>query len=121
MSQFPFNMVHRNIVGDMNEVCFSNFDEDFELGNPDDLSSNENNINIMNSADFQSALVNEQIIPDNIAVPSAIHHPSIQPTTEASKPFNLDVGMPSCSEFQVQLANICNSHRTDMKLFNEIN
>ena len=22
MSQFPFNMAHRNIVGDMNEVCF---------------------------------------------------------------------------------------------------
>ena len=121
MSQFPFNMAHRNIVGDTNEVCFSNFDEHLELDNPDQLFSNENQINIMNSADFQSALVNDQIIPDNTAVPSNIHHPSIQPTTEASKPFNLDVGIPSCSEFHVQLASICNSHRTDMKLFNEIN
>ena len=90
-------MVHRNIVGDMNEVCFSNFDNDFELGNPDELYSNDNQINIMNSADYQSALVNDQIIPDNTAVPSNIHHPSIQPTIEASKPFNLDVGMPSSS------------------------
>ena len=65
MSQFPFNMAHRNIVGDTNEVCFSNFDEHFELDNPDELFSNENQINIMNSADFQSALVNDQIIPDN--------------------------------------------------------
>ena len=114
-------MAHRNIVGNTNEVCFSNFDEDFELDNPDELFSNENQINITNSADFQSALVNDQIIPDNTAVPSDIHHPSIQPTSEASKPFNLDVGMPSCSEFQVQLASICNRHRTDMKLFDEIN
>jgi hypothetical protein len=114
-------MAHRNIVGDTNEVCFSNFDEHFELDNPDELFSNENQINIMNSADFQSALVNDQIIPDNTAVPSDIHHPSIQPTSEASKPFNLDVGMPSCSVFQVQLASICNRHRTDMKLFDEIN
>ncbi len=51
MSQFPFNMVHRNIVGNMNEVCFSNSDNDFESGNPDDLYSNENQINIMNSTD----------------------------------------------------------------------
>ena len=80
------------------------------------IYSNKNQINIMNSADFQSALVNDKIIPDNTAVSSNIHHPSIQPTIEASKPFNLDVGMPSCSEFQVQLASICNSHRTDMKL-----
>jgi hypothetical protein len=92
MSQFPFNMVHRNLAGDMNEVG-----NDFELGNPDELYSNDNQINIMNSADYQSALVNDQIIPDNTAVPSNIHHPSIQPTIEASKPFNLDVGMPSSS------------------------
>ncbi len=29
--------------------------------------------------------------------------------------------MASCSEFQVQLARICDNHRTDMKLFNKIN
>ena len=71
--------------------------------------------------DIQSALVNDQIIPDNTAVPSNIHHPSIQPTIEASKPFNLDVGIPTCSKFQIQLARICDRHRTDMKLFNEVN
>jgi hypothetical protein len=121
MSQFPFNMVHRNIAGNMNEVCFSNSDNDFESGNPDELYSNENQINITNSAVYQSALVNDHIIPGNTAFPSNIHHPSIQPIIEASKPFNLDVGMSSCSEFQVQLALICDSHRTDMKLFNEVN
>ncbi len=90
MAQFPFNMVHRNIIGNMNEVCSSNSDDDIELDNPDELYSNENN------ADNPSGLVNDQIIPNNAAVPSNIHHPSIQPTIEASKPFNLDVGMPSC-------------------------
>jgi hypothetical protein len=93
MTQFPFNMVYRNIVGNMNEVCFSNSYEDFESDNPDELHFDENN------ADNPSGLVNDQIIPNNAAVPSNIHHPSIQPTIEASKPFNLDVGMPSCSEF----------------------
>jgi hypothetical protein len=53
MSQFPFNMVHRNIVEDMNEVCFSNFDDDFELGNPDELYSNENQINIITAQTFK--------------------------------------------------------------------
>jgi hypothetical protein len=36
MAQLPFNMVYRNIVGNMNEVCFSNSYKDFELGNPDE-------------------------------------------------------------------------------------
>jgi hypothetical protein len=115
MTQFPFNMVHRNIAGNMNEVCFLNSDNDFESDNPDELYSDANN------ADNPSGLVNDQIIPNNAAVPSNIHYPSIQPTIEASKPFNLDVGMPSCSEFQVKLARICNNHRTDMKVFNKIN
>ncbi len=42
MSQSPFNMNNRSIVGNMNEVCFSNFDNDFESGNPDESDFNEN-------------------------------------------------------------------------------
>ena len=121
MSQFPFNMAHRNIVGHTNEVCFSNFDNDFESGNPDDVYLEDNPINFMNSTDHQSAVVDDQIFPDHTAAPSNIHNPSIQPTHEASQPYNLDVGLPTCSEFQVELARICDSHRTDMKLFNEVN
>ena len=104
MTQFPFNMVYRNIVGDMNEVCFSSSYEDFESDNIDELHFDDNNV------DNPSGSVNDQILPNNIAVPSNIHHPSIQPTIEASKPFNLDVGMPSCLEFQVQLARICSGY-----------
>lgn len=121
MSQFPFNMAHRSIVGHTNEVCFSNFDNDFESGNPDDVYLEDNPINFMNSTDHQSAVVDDQIFPDHTAAPSNIHNPSIQPTHEASQPYNLDVGLPTCSEFQVELARICDSHRTDMKLFNEVN
>lgn len=121
MSQFPFNMAHRSIVGHTNEVCFSNFDNDFESGNPDDVYLEDNPINFMNSTDHQSAVVDDQIFPDHTAALSNIHNPSIQPTHEASQPYNLDVGLPTCSEFQVKLARICDSHRTDMKLFNEVN
>ncbi len=33
MSQFPFNINNRSLVGNTNEVCFSNFDNDFESDN----------------------------------------------------------------------------------------
>ena len=78
-------MVYRNIVGDINEVCFSNSENDFESDHLDELHFDDNNV------DNPSGSVNDQILPNNVAVSSNIYHPSIQPTIEASKPFNLEV------------------------------
>ena len=128
MAQFPFNMKNRSVAGKTNEVCFSNVDDDFVSGNPDEAELNDNPSQVdvllgdlMNSAGNQSATANAQILPQNTSNSSNIHHPSIQPIIEASRPFNLDVGIPTCSKFQIQLARICDRHRTDMKLFNEVN
>jgi hypothetical protein len=127
MSQFPFLMNNQRLVGYKNELCFSNQDNHFEAGNPNETQFNDNYqidillSDILNSAQDQNVLPNVHgnsqldtptLSPQCTRNSSMLHHPSIQPIIEASKPFNLDTGLPSCFTFQMELALICDHHRT---------
>ncbi len=121
MSQFPFLLYNQHLVGYENEVCFSNQDNHFEAGNPNETQFN-NNLqidvllgDILNSAQDQHVLPNDHghsqldtptLSPQSTRNSSILHHPSIQPIIEAFKPFNLDTRLPSCFTFQMELARI---------------
>jgi hypothetical protein len=72
-------------------------------------------------ADVINTLALSQQISNDNDNSSRLHHPSIEPITEATKPFNIDAPLPSSFTFQMELARICDRHRTDLKLFTEVN
>ncbi len=134
MSQFPFLINNRSLGGNKKAIYFSNQDDNFEVGNPDDTHLNDDlQIDVLlsdmlNSTQDQAVLQNDghsQVDTSTLSQlsnnTSILHHPSIHPIIESSKPFNLDAGLPSCVTFQMALACICDCHRTDMKLFNKVN
>ena len=129
MSQFPFLAKNRSLVGHENDVCFSNNNpsdhDELEIGNPDDTQLFDHDSEIINSAGvtrpLQELLTLSQLSKNNNNNSSLIHHPSIEPMIEATKPFILNASLPSCDIFQMELARLCNRHRTDLKLFNEVN
>ena len=114
MSQFPFLVNNRSLVDHENEVCFSNPLEygDVEIGNADD-AQHSGTANSNEVADVINTLA--------LSHSSRLYHPSIEPITEATKPFNIDAALPSCFTFQMELARICHHHRTDLKLLTEVN
>ena len=121
MSQFPFLAKNRSLVDHQNEVCFTNPSEcpNFELGDADDTLC----LDTMRSefTDVIDALALSNPISNNNDNSSRLHHPSIAPITEATKPFNINAALPSCVTFQMELARICDRHRTNLKLFTEVN
>jgi hypothetical protein len=83
---------------------------------------------MLNSTQDQAVLQNDGHSQVNTSTLSQLchntstdHHLSNNPIMEATKPFNLDAGLPSCFTLQMVLSCICDRHRTDMKLFNKIN
>ena len=121
MSQFPFLAKNRSLVDHQKEVCFTNPSEypNFELGDADDTLC----LDTMHSefTDVIDALALSNPISNNNDNSSRLHHPSIAPITEATKPFNINAALPSCVTFQMELARICDRHRTNLKLFTEVN
>jgi hypothetical protein len=129
-----FLMNNQSLAGNKKTICLSNQDDNYEVGNPDDTQLDDDlQIDLLlgdmlNSTQDQAVLQNDGHSQSNTSTlsqlyhnTSILHHPSIHPIIEASKPFNLDAGLPSYFTFQMALAHICDCHRTDMKLFNEIN
>ena len=126
MSQFPFLAKNRSLVGHENKVCFFNSNnpseyDEVEIGNQDDTPLFNHDSVIINSVvtPHQELLTLFQLSNNNYS--SLLHHPSIEPMIEATKSFNLNAALPSCDIFQMELARLCNRHRTDMTLFNEVN
>ena len=121
MSQFPFLAKNRSLVDHQNEVCFTNPSDypNFEIGDSDDTVC----LDTMNSevTDVIDALVLSNPISNNSDNSSRLHHPSKAPITKATKPFNINAALPSCVTFQMELARICDRHRTNLKLFTEVN
>jgi hypothetical protein len=115
MSQFPFLMNNQSLVGHKNAVCFSNQDNNFQAGNPDDIKLNDDSKivillgDMLNSTQDQDNDGHSQLDTPTLSQlsnrnSSILHHPSIHPIIEASKPFNLDARLPSCFIFQMELA-----------------
>jgi hypothetical protein len=134
VSQFPFLMNNQSLLGNKKAICFSNQDDNYEVGNPDDTQLNNDLqidvlcCGILNCTQDQAVLQNDGYSQVNTSKLSQLchntsihHHPSCIPIVEASKPFNVDAGLPSWFTFQMALACICDHHRTDMKLLNKIN
>jgi hypothetical protein len=40
-------------------------------------------------------------------------HPSLHPSSDATKPFDLDAGIPTSFCFQIVLSHMCTHHQTD--------
>ncbi len=90
MTQFPFLMNNQHLVGYKNEVCFSNQDNHFKAGNPDQTQFNDNYqidillSDILNSAQDQNVLPNvhgnsqldtPMLSPQCTRNSSMLHHP----------------------------------------------
>jgi hypothetical protein len=108
VSQFPFLMNNQSLVGNKTAICFSNQDDNYEVGNPDDTQLN-NDLqidvllgNMLNSTQDQAVLKNDghsQVSTSKFSQlchsTSIHHHPSKHPIIEASKPSNLDARLPN--------------------------
>ena len=111
-SQFPF-LVNRHCLNNHHPmICF-------EEGNPDDglpeesFSPGEST----GSPDNDGILEVNPFLPSNTSLDDChdppCHNPppfnsSLQPTSEPTKPFHLQAGLPPSFRFQLQLSSICN-------------
>ena len=124
MSQFPFLTKNRSLVDHQDEVCFTNPSEYPNSETDDNADDTLVCFDIMNSQVtdvIDAQALSNPISNNNHNSSSRLHHPSIAPHTEAPKPFNINAALPSCVAFQMELARLCDRHRTDMKLFTEVN
>lgn len=115
-SQFPFSVNRRRLKDHHPTICF-------EVGNPD------NYLPEAEYPDDDCALEVNPLLPSNTSFNDChdppFHDPppansSLQPTHEPTKPFHLQAALPSSFIFQLQLSSICNRHRTDLKLQDEL-
>jgi hypothetical protein len=94
-------MNNQSSVGNKKAIYFSNQDDNYEEGNPDDTQLNDDlQIDVLlgdmlNSTQDQAVLQNDGHSQGNTSTLSQLchntsihHHPSKYPIIEASKPFN---------------------------------
>ncbi len=103
----------------------------YKEGNPNDGLPEESFSpgELTRSPDNDGVLEVNPFLPSNTSLDDChdppCHDPlpfnsSLQLTSEPTKPFHLQAGLPPSFRFQLQLSSICKQHRTDLKLQEEI-